>query len=239
MRAVIEETRVNSSTQLFITDNDIVPMNVQNKLIHWREVFKMGYFDIGDIANVLILRAAQLGFTITQQRIFDAVGRFCDKTGRTVRYYAETALFYTEEAREEFEMLPFSHFVFARQLGARWREVLEYSAEHPDSTRTHLAMKFMSDYETLYASPTNNESYSAPAPINMDSSSSSSPDVVYNPPSNLEAITIMGRLVESMQAIDKIFDLVELEDSTKKELEEAFNVIKKHLPELVERFADL
>ena len=69
---------------------------------------------------------------VTQDRIFNAIGNFCGKSGRTVRYYAETAGFYPRLVRDEFDVLPFSFFVFARYEGDNWRNVLEFALLRPE-----------------------------------------------------------------------------------------------------------
>lgn len=132
----VQEARV-------ITDSDLVSQTNQEKLIFWMDVFRAGQFDIGDIAIEEITRNAQRHKPATQERVFKAVGRFCGKTSRTVRYYYETALFYPESVRREFNMLPFSHFVFARYLGSTWRECLEWASLQPDCTEKRLRFEFI------------------------------------------------------------------------------------------------
>ncbi len=114
----------------YITDNDIVPENYQNELMQWRDVFRSGFFAIGDIANLLCDKAGVHGLCVTHNRVYDAVGKFCGRTGRTVRYYAETARFYSAGVRSEFDILPFSLFVCARGYD-EWRKVLEYAMLYP------------------------------------------------------------------------------------------------------------
>ena len=112
----------------FVSDADIVPDEYQMVLLQYADVYKYAAFDIGDIANLLINMAASKGFGVTVARVYEAVGRFCDKSGRTVRYYAEAAAFYPKSVRNEYDMLPFSHFSFARRVGDGSRVVLEYAA---------------------------------------------------------------------------------------------------------------
>lgn len=120
-----------SVAQLELSNSDIVSEENQNRLMYWRDVFRMGQFNIGDIAIEEVERNAMSGRQITQERIFRAVGSFCGKTERTVRYYYETSVYYPTEVRQEFNVLPFSHFVEARAFGARWREFLERSMVYP------------------------------------------------------------------------------------------------------------
>ncbi len=126
-----------------ISDTDLVEEADQNRLMFWRDTFRTGEFDIGDIANKQCIRSAKMGFPATQERIFRAVGRFCGKSGRTVRYYCETARFYPEWVREEYNTLPFAHFVFARYCGERWLDVLNYARDHPNISEDGLRYVFV------------------------------------------------------------------------------------------------
>ncbi len=126
----------------FISDTDLVPDEIQGELIGWRDAFTAGSFRIGDIANTLVLKAAENGFIVTNVRVFEAVGKFCGRAARTVRYYAETASFFPKEIRDEFDVLPFSHFVFSRSHGDKWRDVLVFATEHPEATLSELTNRY-------------------------------------------------------------------------------------------------
>ena len=143
MSAIVEkDVRVRATSRVDVRDSDLIPDEIQNLLIYWRDKIKDGYFQIGDVANDMILRAAFDGCSVKRDKVYSAVGRFCGKSGRTVRYYAETAAFYPKKVREEYEMLPFGHFVFARTLGEKWTEVLDYAAERPHISRAGLEHVF-------------------------------------------------------------------------------------------------
>lgn len=129
-----------------VRDSDIIPEDMQNKLMYWRDMFRVAQFDIGDDVAEIIESCARRGIDATHERIFSAVGRYCGKSSRTVRYYYETAIFYGAEARQEFDMLPFSHFVLARSFGVNgWREVLEYSTLYPSMSVDALKAVFLGD----------------------------------------------------------------------------------------------
>lgn len=138
-----ETSTVRASEIRWLSDADIVPDEVQSELIQIGDFLTEGAFRIGDIANELISRVAQSGWQVTNDRVYAAVGRFCGKSGRTVRYYAETSAFYPQDARQEFHTAPFSHFVFARGTGCKWREALEYSAVTPGVTVQELTSQFI------------------------------------------------------------------------------------------------
>ena len=67
------------------TDNIIIPDEYQDRLRYWADKFKQGFFQIGDITAELIVMCARAGMGCTDEQIFTAVGRFCDRRARTVR----------------------------------------------------------------------------------------------------------------------------------------------------------
>jgi hypothetical protein len=125
-----------------VRETDIVPESYQMRLIAWRDEFTRGYFEIGDIANEISLLNINSKMKTENMVIYSAVGRFCGKSGRTVRDYAEIAAFFPVHTREYYDMLPFSHFRFAKSCGLRWEEVLEYSLGDPDASEEKLAYMF-------------------------------------------------------------------------------------------------
>lgn len=126
-----------------VSDADIVPEDYQNRLMHWRSVSTGVAFDIGDIANELCVMASKAGLPVTHDRVYSAVGRFCGKSGRTVRYYAETSSFYDRGLRNLYDHLSFAHFVFARSV-EDWRAVLDYASEKPQVSVKELRFIFAS-----------------------------------------------------------------------------------------------
>lgn len=142
----------------YVTDNEIVPDSLQSLLSTIRDSLKANYFAIGDAAALLIKEAEVQGFRnfrikrntgkdvfVTQDRVFQAVGHYCGKAGRTVRYYYETARFYPDAVREAFDILDFSMFVVARSFGPRWREVLEYAALNPAADSDSVRSIFLAE----------------------------------------------------------------------------------------------
>lgn len=125
------------------SDSDLVPETEQNRLMNLRDMMTACSWGIGDIANDLIEQNAAAGLQVTAKRIYKAVGRFCGRSGRTVRYYAETASFYPLEVREEYEVLSFAHFVFARQMKEKWREVLDCASSSPGATVDQLEKEYL------------------------------------------------------------------------------------------------
>jgi hypothetical protein len=145
-----------------------LPDDIQSALIYWRDQFREGYFEIGDIASRVIETFGERGVAMTQAAIFAEIGRFCGKSGRTVRYYYETALFYPAPVRAQYSHLSFSHFVVARAFGEAWQEVLEFAALEPSIASDALRMRWLSA-----ASETGGQviDASSPSPVEEDSAS--------------------------------------------------------------------
>lgn len=222
-------TNAQAITINFVSDNDIVPDDYQNALLYWRDTFSRGYFAIGDIANELCELSAIKSFPVTQQRIFDAVGKFCGKSGRTVRYYAETSTFYDDIVRSEYEELPFSHFVFARTIGGDWRSVLDFAKLSPHCSVDYLRREFcFSD----------NESVCAQKSVCYDS------DSELDEPENIETEKILerkepkffrsGALSDLSDLIDRLTELLDgesgLDDTAKDELTDCLATIRRYIP---------
>jgi hypothetical protein len=125
-----------------ISDKDIVPDETQDELEMIRSRHMLDYFRIGDIANRLVHESAKAGMSVTADRVHKAVGRYCGKKPRTVRYYAENAIFFGPTTRNEYDMLPFSFFDFARTFGNQWKDVLDWAAEHPDYSLAQLRHEY-------------------------------------------------------------------------------------------------
>jgi len=122
--------------------NDLVPEEYQMRLMMWRDEFTRGYFEIGDIANEIVVYNIQQGMKIDQNSIYSAVGKFCGKSGRTVRDYAEVAAFFSPGVRDEYDVLPFSHFRFAKSCGLDYREALDRSLSNPSMSVEALELLF-------------------------------------------------------------------------------------------------
>lgn len=114
-----------------MSDLDLIPEDVQSELMMIRSRLTSDYFRIGDIANRLVIDATKAKSGVTAGRIHKAVGRICGKSARTVRYYAESAAFYGDDARCGYApYLPFSFFDFARCFGDQWEDVLKLALEN-------------------------------------------------------------------------------------------------------------
>lgn len=232
LRAAAEAGITNIPVQVKISDGDIVPELYQNRLMIWRDLFKRGYFEIGDIANELCLLAAQNGFKVTQERIYRAVGRFCDRTGHTVHYYARTASFFAPEVRIEFDELPFSHFAFAMTV-KDWRNVLEYAMAHPEVSAEQLERLFIKkamddmDYETFRHGEVVSDEQ-------IMRESSQEPAAGREMPINYIRASHLSALSSLVDILDRILGHLKLRDETRNRLSNALDDIRLAMPEIIE-----
>jgi hypothetical protein len=113
-----------------VSTNDLIPGNYVNELLYWKDQISTGCWRIGDITNDIYVLALANGLEITKLELCGRIGKIVGKAGRTVRLYADTAGFFSAETRQKYEVLPFSHFYFARANCNHWQEVLEKSLDH-------------------------------------------------------------------------------------------------------------
>ena len=117
-----------------VSIDDIVPIEYQNKLMEIDSTVSHCFWLIGDIANDLINsvnrdRANRLGKVVTKQDIFEAIGYFCHRTGRSVRYYYECASYFPPEVRQKYDV-PFNMFAEARWI-KDWELFLTIASDNP------------------------------------------------------------------------------------------------------------
>jgi hypothetical protein len=214
----------------FVTYNDIVPDKEQHALLYWRDQFSIGYFEVGDIANELVKRAVREKIGVSRTQVFQAVGAFVGKARNTISYYASTAAFFPPDVRNEFHMLSFSHFVFARMEGERWREVLEWAALRPHCTENDLFVEFRArgiERAVGLAGLAEHESSDSSA-VERTTSDAKQFSLEYLRSKSLQSLT------EACEAIDAAIETCELSPLSVARLNEAKLNIGLALPELAE-----
>lgn len=117
-----------------VSVNDIVPESYQQKLMEIDYTLSQCFWIIGDITKDLVnsvnrQRARELGKVVSKQDIFEAVGFFCHRTGRRVRYYYECAWFFPLEVRQKYDV-PFGIFGEARWV-KDWEVFLQIAEQNP------------------------------------------------------------------------------------------------------------
>lgn len=114
--------------------NDIVPEVYQHKLMEIDLTMSQCYWIIGDIAADLINsvnreKSKQFGKLVSRQDIYEAVGFFCHRTARSVRYYWETAHYFPLEVRQKYDV-PFNVYSEARWV-KDWELLLQIAEQNP------------------------------------------------------------------------------------------------------------
>lgn len=107
-----------------------IPETILNRLLELRDTLTSSYWEIGDTANEVWELALANRMEVLKGQVFSQVAQVVGVAGRTIRYYASTAAFYDQKDREDYQVLPFSHFAFA--MGFRGGE--------PDGTPTYRAV---------------------------------------------------------------------------------------------------
>lgn len=114
--------------------NDIISEEYQNRLMEIDYTISNCYWMIGDITNDIInslnrTRAQELGKVISKTDIYEAVGVFCHRSARQVRYYWECARWFPPEVRRKYNV-PFAVFAEARWID-NWELVLKLAEQNP------------------------------------------------------------------------------------------------------------
>jgi hypothetical protein len=128
-----------------VSINDIVPLDMQNRLMQLDVTLSNAYFEIGDCANELInsvnrQRSKELGKLISQLDIFSAIGFFCHRTSRSVRYYWNTASYFPIDIRNKYDV-PFNIFAMARWVD-NWELMLTIASENPQYSAAHVRAEY-------------------------------------------------------------------------------------------------
>jgi hypothetical protein len=131
MHAEQNDLRLKTEPAVFYTYADLIEEEDQSELMSIRDMLSACYFRIGDIALKYVHgNARKNSLRVNVKMIYEAVGFFVGRSGRTVRYYAENAVFYEPDVRDTYKELPFAYFDLARNFGDHWRDVLEYASEN-------------------------------------------------------------------------------------------------------------
>ena len=125
--------------------NDIIPEEYQMRLMALDDAMSRCYWEIGDIADDIIRhinteQMARSGRYVTNKDIFEAIGFFCHRSGRTVRYYHEIAKFFPPDVRAKYEV------PFATWGEARWVDkpelVLQIASENPQMSLERVRAEY-------------------------------------------------------------------------------------------------
>lgn len=214
----MKDRRVVSYT---ISDED------QAILIQIRDNLRRNYFLIGDIANKYVYESVKHDYAMNVLDIYDEIGRIVGKAGRTVRYYAEEAAFYTPSMREAYDILPFSFFVFARTMGDMWVTVLDYAMEHPQYSLAAIKRNFLPiPYNTL-------DNSEQDGIINDDSGQSVAKLKGALDQGEVQVGPIVNMMIDLSSRAISLVDSIPLSDDKKQRLMEAIMTIREIVASMV------
>jgi len=84
----------------------------------------------GDRALLWIALALKSGIACTRDHVYTALSQVSGIPKRTLRHYADHALYFNPDIRELYEPMPYSHFMVAKTFGSDWQRILETSANY-------------------------------------------------------------------------------------------------------------
>ena len=108
---------------------DIVPDAIQVELISLRDSMTRCGWRVGDLTNAIVDHCDVNKIMVSKMDVYQAVGVFAGKAGRTVRDYAMLSAFYSPATRLEYDILSIDHFRTALRLGEAWQTGLEWCAD--------------------------------------------------------------------------------------------------------------
>lgn len=91
---------------------------------------------LGDKANEWAERVREKLLPCSVMDVYDTIAYLYGDgvVGRTIRYYSEIAYFYPQWVRDEYDVLPWSHFDLAKRYrDDEWQAVLEMAVEYMDT----------------------------------------------------------------------------------------------------------
>jgi hypothetical protein len=190
-----------------VSPNQIVPEEYQHKLMEIDFTLSQCFWLIGDITVELISsvnreRSKELGKLISNTDIFESVGLFCHRTGRSVRRYYECARFFPPVIRQKYDV-PFTIYTVARWID-NWELFLTMAFENP----IWGAEKVRAEYYKLL----NQEVPKRPESLKSGSAESAIPDsssaVALPEPKYKEVL--LSKLDHSVDSLRAVLDRIQL-----------------------------
>ena len=135
-----------TGVKLFLT---IVPDNMRDTLLTLAARWRLDKWSIGDVTNTIKAVVEEHAYPIGVMDVYEGISILLNNevSARTVRYYANVAAFYSEDFRDRYDPLPFSHFEYAMGFDF-WEDILNGSMALLDDnggkpvSLTQVALKF-------------------------------------------------------------------------------------------------
>ena len=208
---------------------DILSEEDQTELIQLRDVIRDCYFEVGDVA----LRNVRAGaHAVGASVVYDAVGRFVGKSERTIRYYAETASFYQPVTRREFDILPFSFFVYAKSQSGRWQEILDYAMLKP-----HVSLAGLKTHFLLQNGDTNSDQIYKSSGISMvdNPQGQERPSDKFPPYSSYTKMMLLSTLSDLLDRVTMVLGSFNLSADARARLVQSVRTIQSVIGEIVKK----
>lgn len=109
--------------------SDVVPLNLQERLIAIRDNLSKNFWEIGDIALAICAYADDNEIAVSREFIWSAIGSYVGLAARTVRDYARVAKSFDYRERDKYDILTFSHFAFAARYPEKSFEILDFAVD--------------------------------------------------------------------------------------------------------------
>jgi len=185
-------------------------------------------FRVGDIANDIYGTALALNKQITHQYACSAVAKFCGRSSRTVRLYADIAKFYDEQTRRQYDELSFSHFVMARHYASQWQDVLDtaLSGEYSPLSVDETQMRYLNSIGVTEAIDTFNKLEIEPREISPVVTPEQTYQQLMTPAGN-ELTSISDELVRITSMLNNYIEMLSdtKRDAARKALKDLLDII--------------
>lgn len=209
LNQLVGESPVKPAPQVKMSFNMIVPDDLQMELLDLRDNIRNNSFKVGDIAWKVMQGSLERGLNVSQSMVWAAVGSFVGYSSRTIRYFAETASFYPKSIRDKYDILPFSHFVYARYKGDKWQDVLDYAMANPGISEGELDYWYKTEILGEHTAPL--------------------PDVLNNPPakSSVASVPLAAQSTSSTDLILLLNDVVQRADQLLSTMDDEGGVVQE------------
>jgi hypothetical protein len=206
-------------------------------LIHMRDIHRLDYFALGDMANRYFAQSISCGLPVTARRIYEAIGRFVGKRPRTIRYYAEIAAFYKGYDLSDFNSLPFSFYAYAVRFGDNWRDALEYAAYNPFMSLEELqtsynASQCVKEADSEQSTTEDTEDDTTPLVPTFDEQTAQEGEPKPRVMSKLASRVLLNQLSDLVDQTQRLIRIVDLPDVLRSRLELDIMDIRDALPEV-------
>lgn len=113
-----------------------IPMELEIELDSISLTTRRNRWRIGDIAAQLCDQVRQHQLEASEMEVYQAISIELNHeiSARTVRWYASLSEFYSQETRDKYDILPYSHFELAMNHRLIWQDILDAAIKRMEYT---------------------------------------------------------------------------------------------------------